>query len=133
MLFISLLFHEIGIFLFLFYPAVFLIFRKIQKKIKLSFFINIMMFFILIFIFIRIPFFFGFITSLPELTDITPPPISVYPYRSISISLKSIASSLIPEKTLISASEELVRLSYPQFVTADNLPNPSLHRTINCI
>lgn len=130
MLFISLLFHENGIFLFLFYPIIFFLDADSQRKKILRFFSYALAIFALTFFLVRLPFFFGFVTSLPELTDISHPPISVYPYRIISIGMKSFAGALIPEKTLITISEEVTRLAYPQFITPDNLPNPFISQSI---
>lgn len=130
MLFISLLFHENGIFLFLFYPIIFLLNVDSQRKKLLRFFLCAVAIFTLIFFLVRIPFFFGFITSLPEFTDISHPPIPVYPYRIISIGMKSFAGALIPEKTLITISDAVTRLAYPQFITPDNLPNPFISQSI---
>lgn len=130
MLFISLLFHENGIFLFLFYPIIFFLSADSQRKKILRFFSYSLVIFALIYFLVRIPFFFGFTTSLPELTDISHPPISVYPYRIISIGMKTFAGSLIPEKTLITISEEVIRLAYPQFVATDNAVNPYISQLI---
>lgn len=129
-LFISLLFHEIGIFLFLFYPVIFFLNADLQRKKMSRFFSYSLALFMFVFFLIRLPFFFGFITSLPEATDISRPPIIVYPYRIISIAMKSFAGSLIPEKSLISISEGVTRLAYPQFITPDNLPNPFIAQSI---
>lgn len=129
-LFISLLFHEIGIFLFLFYPIIFFLYAKPAWRKLLPTFSTGIIFTLTTFILIRIPFFFGFSSVLPEATDISRPPIIVYPYRIISIAMKSFAGSLIPEKSLISISEGVTRLAYPQFITPDNLPNPFIAQSI---
>src|SRR3989344_1528499 len=130
MLLISLLFHEIGIFLFLFYPIIFLLYKKPkQKKQSQTFFYGIGLF-MLVFLLVRIPFFFTSLHILPTVTDISRPPITVYPYRLISISIKSFAGSFFPEKTLIGFSDQVVRLAYPQFVALDNEPNPYISQLI---
>lgn len=130
-LFISLMFHENGVFLFLFYPTIFFLFRN-QRHAKLSksFFTFSIVLTISIFILIRAPFFFGISASEPSATDISHPPITVYPYRLLSNALKSFAGSFIPEKTLITISEKIVRLAYPQFITPDHVPNPFITQSI---
>lgn len=129
-LFISLLFHENGIFLFLFYPIIFWLFSRERRKKLRKFFTLSMACTVSIFILIRIPFFFGF--SLPETssTDISHPPSIVYPYRILSIGLKSFAGSIVPEKSLIAISEEIVRLAYPQFIAPDRVPDPYVAQSI---
>lgn len=130
LLFISLMFHEVGIFLFIFYPIIFLIYKKREEK-KSFFILSKALLIVLgVFILIRIPFFFGFKNYMPEATDISHPPFTVFPYRLISISLKSFAGSFFPEKTLISFSDQIVRLAYPQFVGLDNAPNPYVSQLI---
>lgn len=130
-LFTSLLFHENGIFLFLFYPTIFLIFAsKKKKKLSKYFFSLSLVLTLFLFVLIRIPFFFGFLASTPSITDTSRPPIGVYPYRLLSTGLKSFAGSVIPEKTLITVSDGLVRLAYPQFMTPDRTPNPYVAQSI---
>lgn len=129
-LLISFLFHENGIFLFLFYPVMFFLFAKSEWKKLLPTFSYGMLFCIFAFAFIRIPFFFGLTMSLPDIENFSHPPISVYPYRLLSIGLKSLAGSLIPEKTLIDISEQVVKLAYPQFLTPDLVPNPFIAQSI---
>lgn len=130
-LFISLIFHEIGVFLFLFYPTIFWLFGKQSlKKLSKYFFILSIVLTMSIFTFMRIPFFFGFLAPEPSLTDISHQPIAVYPYRLLSIGLKSFAGSIVPEKTLITISEAVVGLAYPQFITPDRVPNPFITQSI---
>lgn len=128
--FISLLFHENGIFLFLFYPIIFFLYAKSQVKKLLPTFSYGILIFMFIFFLIRIPFFFGLSVSLPLVTDVSHPPVTVYPYRLISIAMKSFAGSIFPEKTLIGISEGLVRIAYPQFITSDKVPNPFIAQSI---
>lgn len=130
MLFISLLFHEVGIFLFLFYPMVFFLQEKSQRRKLFSIFLHSLILFIFIFFLVRVPFFFGFKSPLPEATDISHPPFAVYPYRLLSISMKSFAGNFFPEKILIGLSDQVVRIAYPQFVTSDNVPNPYIAQSI---
>ena len=130
MLLISLLFHEIGIFLFLFYPIIFLLYKKSErKKLFKTFFYGISLV-MLVYLLMRIPFFFIDLHIVPTVTDISRPPIIVYPYRLISLGMKSFAGSFFPEKTLISFSDQVVRLAYPQFVASDNEPNPYIAQLI---
>lgn len=130
-LFISLLFHEIGIFLFVFYPIVFFLYVKDGWKKMLPTFLYGMILLLSIFFLIRAPFFFiSSLHSVPTVTDISRPSISVYPYRIISISFKSFADSFFPEKTLINISDQVIRLAYPQFVAIDNAPNPYVSQLI---
>lgn len=131
MLFISLMFHENGIFLLLLYPIIFFLYvkQKWRKKL-LPIFLSAMIITIVIIILIRIPFFFGFSSSISSVTDIAHPSITVYPYRLISLNMKSFAGSLFPEKTLIAISDEVVRLAYPQFITSDGNPNPFIAQSI---
>ncbi len=126
----SLLFHENGIFLFLFYPVVFYFFTKSDRKNLLRTFSHGILTSIAIFILIRIPLFFGFTVPAPDMTGFSRPSISVYPYRLISLSMKSFAGSLVPEKILIQISNEAVRLAYPQFLTSDKIPNPFIAQSI---
>ena len=130
MLLVSLLFHENGIFLFLFYPAVFFFFAKSEWKKLLPTFSYGILITIFVFVFIRIPFLFGFIVSAPDMTDFSHPPITVYPYRLMSMGMKSFAGSFIPEKTLIAISDMVTRLAYPQFLTPDKIPNPFITQSI---
>ncbi len=130
LLFISLLFHENGIFLFLFYPLIVLLQQKLERKKLLPILSTVMAVFVFIFFLIRVPFFFGFLHRLPAITDITHPPIMVYPYRIVSYIFKSLAGSVIPERNLIFVSEQVTRLAYPQFLTPDNLPNPYVAQSI---
>lgn len=130
MLFISLLFHEVGIFLFLFYPMIFFLREKSQRRKLFSIFLYSLIIFIFIFFSVRAPFFFGFKSPLPGATDISHPPIAVYPYRLLSISMKSFAGNFFPEKILIRLSDQAVRLAYPQFVTLDNVPNPFIAQSV---
>ncbi len=130
MLFVSLLFHENAMFLFLFYPLIFLLDTFSDRKKILHFFSYTLALFALAFFLVRLPFFFGFITSLPERSDISHPSVSVYPYRMMSKSLKSFAGSFIPEKTLIHVSDMVIYLGYPQFLTNDRIPNPFIAQSI---
>lgn len=129
MLFISLLFHETGIFLLVFYPIILLINRKDNKK-SLKKLTYGMIIFIAVFFLIRIPFFFGINNTVSEVTDISHPPAVVFPYRLISITMKSFAGNFFSENSLIGISEKAVRLAYPQFLTADNIPNPYIAQSI---
>lgn len=126
MLFVSLLFHENGIFLFIFYPLVLLF----NKHAAWKRFIPIFLGTIALFIVVRAPFFFGLTSKVPSVTDISKSPLAVYPYRLLSIGAKSFAGSVVPEKTLIAVSEAVVRLAYPQFITADGMPNPYIVQSI---
>ena len=130
MLFISLLFHEIGIFLFIFYPMIFFLQEKSQRRKLFSIFLSSLMLFIFIFFLMRAPFFFGFKSPLPEAMDISHPSIAVFPYRLLSISLKSFAGNFFPEKILIGLSDQAVRLAYPKFITSDNVPNPFITQSV---
>ncbi|MDP2638265.1 MAG: hypothetical protein Q8P26_04355 [Candidatus Levybacteria bacterium] len=130
MLLASLLHHENGIFLFLFYPVVFFLFAKSKWKKLLPTFSYGILISIFVFIAIRIPFFFGLTVSVPDIANFSHSPIAVYPYRLISIGMKSFAESLIPEKTLIDISEQVVRLAYPQFLSPDKTPNPFIAQSI---
>jgi len=127
---VSFLFHENGIFLFVFYPAVlFLLAKSEWKKLLPSVSYGILIS-IFIFAFIRIPFFFGFIEAAPDVKNFSHPELSVYPYRLMSMGMKSFAGSIIPEKTLIFISEKVVKLAYPQFLTPDKTPNPFIAQSI---
>lgn len=129
-LFISLLFHENGLFLFLFYPAIILI-RPYHTRAKLMpYLIRGIGILVVIYFLIRIPFFFGFLSSEPQPTDISQPPLTVYPYRFLSIILKSFAGNIFAEKTLITISEKVVLFSYPQFLDNGNIPNPYISQSI---
>lgn len=130
MLFVSLLFHENGIFLFLFYPIIFFLYAKPQWRKPFSTFSIGIICAIVIFFLVRIPFLFGFSNPLPEVTDITHPSIAVYPYRMISIGMKSFAGNFFPEGTLIDIANEVVTLAYPQFITPDRVPNPYIAQSI---
>lgn len=130
LLFLSFLFHEVGMFLFLFYPVALFIQHGSRLKTLTPVFLRSLILVLGIFFLVRIPFFFGFISAIPETTDISHPSIAVYPYRLMSIGLKSFAGSFVPEKTLINISEEMVRLSYPQFMTPDRVPNPFIAQSI---
>lgn len=129
-LFISLLFHENGIFLFLFYPIIFFFFARARHKKLYKVFLTSVILTVVIFILIRIPFFFGFSSSIPAATDISQPSINIYPYRLISLTMKSFAGSFFSEKTLINISDRLIRLAYPQFVTSDGVSNPFISQSI---
>lgn len=130
LLFISLMFHEVGIFLLLFYTAMVFIQKKLRRRELLTVFSYSLIVFIFIFFLVRAPFFFGFKSALPETTDISLPSIAVYPYRLLSISAKSFAGNFVPEKILIGLSDHAVRLAYPQFVTSDNVPNPFITQSV---
>ena len=130
LLFISLLFHEIGIFLLIFYPLIFFLYTKSEWRKLFPALLYSLLLFIFAFFLIRVPFFFGFTTTLPVVTDISRPSVTVYPYRLVSIAMKSFAGSLIPERTLIEISQSVVYLGYPQYLTADNLPNPFITQSI---
>lgn len=131
MIIISLLFHENAIFLFIFYPIIFFLFTKSEWKKLLPVFSSAIVISILVFVLIRIPFFFGFSNPLPPATNIDRPPFTVFPYRMISLSMKSFAANFFPQRTLIDISEEVVKLGYPQFmVTPDNVPNPWIAQSI---
>lgn len=129
-LLISFLFHENGLFLFFFYPLTIFFFAKTQKKkLLLMLFCGIFIS-IAVFTFIRIPFLFGFTVPASDMTGYSHPPLTVYPFRLISMGIKSFSGSFIPEKTLIDISDKVVRLAYPQFLTADNVPNPFIVQSI---
>ena len=130
MLFLSLMFHENGMFLFFFYPATFFFIAKSEWKKLMQTFLPGIIICLLAFAFIRIPFFFGLTTPLSNMTYISHPPITVYPYRLISMGMKSFAASLVPEKTLIDISDKMVHLAYPQFLTLDKIPNPFITQSI---
>lgn len=130
-LFISLVFHENGVFLFLFYPISFLLFqRQRRNKLSIYFFTASIILAISLFALIRIPFFFGLTSTVASVTDISRSPFAVYPYRLLSIGLKSFAGSIVPEKTLITISEAVVGLAYPQFLTPDGVSNPFIAQSI---
>lgn len=129
MLFISLLFHENGMFLFLFYPALFFIQAKQEWKLRLSDFLKGWLVAFGMFIMVRVPLFFGLTAKLPLVTDTSAPSPFVYPYRLISLPFKSFAGSVIPEKMLIGLSETFVRVAYPQFITGDT-PNPFITQSV---
>lgn len=129
-LFVSLLFHENGMFLFLFYPVIYFHISDAERKKKLSFLLRALVICAFAFFLVRAPFFLGLKTSLPVRTDISHPPISVYPYRIFSIGLKSFSGSLVPERTLIGIAERIVQITYPQFITKDNTPNPFIAQSI---
>lgn len=131
MILVSLLFHENAIFLFIFYPIIFFLFTKSEWKKLFPAFSYAIIIFILAFILVRLPFFFGFSNPLPPATNIDRPPIVVYPYRIISLSMKSFAASFFPQRTLIDISEVVVKLAYPQFIIKpDNVPNPWIAQSI---
>ena len=129
-LLISLLFHENGLFLFLFYPAIILIKPYQIRKKLLPLLVRGIGLLIIIYFSVRIPFFFGFLSPEPQPTDTSRPSVAVYPTRFISITLKSFAGNIFAEKTLITLSEQMVRLSYPQFLESDNIPNPYITQSI---
>jgi len=131
MILVSFLFHENTIFIFIFYPVILLLFTKSERKKLFPIFSYAIAIFILLFVLIRIPlFFFGFSNPVPPAVNIDRPPIVVYPYRIISLSMKAFAASLFPQKALIQISGEVVKLAYPQFIATDNAPNPYITQSI---
>jgi hypothetical protein len=128
---ISLLFKEISLFLFAFLPIILVICRKRWRfnnirKFLLSFF--------LLFIFyglIRLFFlFFSVRSSQPEMGDVSSASFFIYFFRLFSVPLRSLSQSFFPQSFLVSVSDELVHLAYPQFVASDGAANPYIAQSI---
>lgn len=133
LLFIALLFKEIALFLFLFYPLLWLFFskrKKIFSKIGIKPFFILMStgFFYVLFRFILI--IYNIRGTQPEITNQDSAALLSYAYRFFTVSFRGMPQSFIPQETLVKLSDAIVGLSYPQFVAADGVANPYIAQSI---
>lgn len=128
-LFISLLFKESSIFMFLFAPLLWFVFdsKKSYKRVL----------YLLAGVFIV-----GALYVLPRLLlmlfnsgsvsvndELTHPSLPVYIYRLITFPFKAITQSLIPDDVITYVAEKLILLGYPDFVHF-GFPDPIVFQTI---
>lgn len=130
MIFISLFFHENAIFLFFLYPLILFQQAKSRWKKLLPILCIAVVIFVGAFILVRLPFFFGNVNTTYNTTDISHPPFTVFPYRVISLAIKSYAASFIPDTIIIKISESVIKVAYPQFILIDNSANPFIAQSI---
>lgn len=132
---ISLFFKEISLFIFLFLPIYWILYRKysiraVNKKLLTSF-LSIGV----VYLFFRLALIFFQIRSpQPEISEAsgtsTAASIPAYLFRVIEIPLKGVAQLFFPQNFLIAISDTIVRLAYPQFVGPDGAVNPYISQTI---
>jgi len=126
---VSLLFKETGIFVFMFFPILWLLYAK-NKNYKV-FIKDFSPFFLLgiSYVVFRIYFLlFGYVsTSAPEI--ISQPGLMTYLYRAITIPLKFIAQSFIPMSYIILFAGSVILLGYPYFVHG-KIPDIQVVQTI---
>lgn len=131
---VSLFFKETGVFLFIFFPLIWLIynFSNVKakfKRVKKSFLALLSLggFYILLRLFL---FFFGFTSSQPEVVDVSIVPLPVYFYRLFTIPLRVISQSIFPAKMILEWSRKIIYLAYPQFIASDGVANPYLVESV---
>lgn len=134
-LLVSILFKEISLFLFIFFGAViFIIFRNSLRKNLLFIKNSYLLIFITggIYLMMRIfLFLFSFVRSAqPEAGDVSAASIWVYVYRLFSVPLKGIAQTFVSQTQLISISDTVIFLAYPQFQGVDRVANPYISQSI---
>ena len=132
-LLLSLLFKETTLFLFIFYPIYFVLDRK--QKFKFSEFkkSNWMIFWAsgFLYAFLRVLFLFSDIRSVqPEVVDVKVASITTYIVRFLSVPLRGFSQSFLPQKFLISISDFVTRLFYPQFILSDGSVNGAISQTL---
>ncbi len=133
---VALLFKEIAIFIFLFIPLYWLYFKKKTGGKFLPRWKEVLPFFILFGGYISLRLFFvlfNFSTPLFAVPDSYPAPKIVYLYRTIAVPLKGFSQSFFSQQFLIETSEDIARLSYPQysqFVYSTGEVNPYISQTI---
>lgn len=132
-LFVSILFKETSLFVFLFLPLMWLVLKIVYRRtiiiprFWLFSFVALGFFYVLL----RIFFLITPIRSVqPEIGDVTTASASAYVYRLIVTPLKSLSQSIIPFPVLRLVSDGLVRLAYPQFVASDGATNPYIVESI---
>lgn len=131
----SILFKEISLFVLILLPAYWLFHlllykRPINKKLLASFLSIGIFYFLLRLVFI----FFQIRSPQPEIgeaaTSSTVASIVVYLFRIITIPLKGLPQLFFPEKFLLTISDGLVRVAYPQYVSTDGAVNPYISQSI---
>lgn len=130
-LLISLLFKEIGIFMFVLLPIFLMLdknnlsLKSLKKPITLLFLVGGL------YLFLRIFFlFFDLRSPQPEPGDMNMPPLTTLAYRVIPVPLKGLAQSFFSYEFLIGVSDRLIYLAYPQFFLPNGSINDSISQTI---
>lgn len=130
---ISLLFKETSIFLFLFLPIFFLLFKKkhTPKAILKVFspFLLVGIFYLAFRLFFRLFFILNtnVINSAPEF--FSQPNFFVYIYRILTVPFKTLAQSIFPVDYIIIFARNLIQLAYPQFVSS-GVPDPYIVQSV---
>lgn len=133
LLFIALLFKEIALFLFLFYPLLWILFGRKKEMFAKT---DIKPFFILagtglFYVLFRFVLIIYNISGIqPETTNQSSATLISYIYRFFTVPFKGLPQSFIPQGTLIKISDAVVRLTYPQFVATDGVANPFISQSI---
>lgn len=130
LLFFSLLFKETSIFLFLFFSLSWLVWIKEKDFSKGKSVFTPLFIFALIYLLLRLFFLFVPSSPQPEVTNITPPPFSVYFYRLVSVPARVLSQSVFPAEFIIQWAEKLIFLAYPQFIALDRVPDPYITQSI---
>lgn len=133
---IALLFKEISIFIFLFMPLYWLYNKQKTTGKFIPRWKEVIPFLVLFgaYASLRLFFvFFNFSTPLFAVPDSSPAPKIVYLYRTIAVPLKGFSQSFFSQQFLIKTSEDIARVSYPQysqFVYSTGEVNPYISQTI---
>lgn len=128
-LFVSALFKETSLFLFLFFPIIWFIFKK--KKTIREFFVIFLPFFITGFLYVIARLYFLVIGSGNTVAQesLSQPSLAVFIFRALTAPFKFLAQGIIPNQFIIDISSLLVSLGYPQF-NQDGVPNPYIVQSV---
>lgn len=129
---ISLFFKETSVFLFLFFPVLWFIYKENKN------FLTGIKLFILFFIFgflyvlLRIYFLISGFTSTNAGVEYSQPGILFYLYRVFSSPLKFIAQSILPQELVTKIADLMIILGYPVYpgFLSGNVPNPYISQSI---
>ena len=127
--FLSLFFKEDLVFLFIGIPSFYLILEKRSKRSLMRTILLALIATAVIFLGIRL-----FLVSMglyayEEVVDVSTANMFVYPFRIITMPLRMLTQSFVPESFVLSAARFITHLGYPQFVTKGEA-NPFISETI---
>lgn len=131
---ISLLFKEVSVFIFIILPIYWIFYSKSFRKINFKLLASFLSVGVVYFLFRLLLIFFQIRSPQPEIGEAssasTVDSIPVYLFRVFEIPFKGLAQLFFPQNFLISISDAIVRLAYPQFVGSDGAVNPYISQSI---
>lgn len=121
--FISMGFKESGVIVLLLFPVLWFFYKN--KKRIFSFLKDFLPLFAVVFIYLLVRIFVN-LTAPPAAgaEQLTQPKPIIYLFRLVADPLRALSQSFIPERNLLDFSGELIRQSYPQFLTDTKVPDP---------